>query len=59
MAGNGQNLTGQDGGVIRTSTVNSGGMDVSDIASATLPAVVAITNISVQEVKRYYRLFGR
>lgn len=59
LAGNGQNLTGQDGGVIRTSTVNSGGMDVSDIASATLPAVVAITNISVQEVKRYYRLFGR
>ena len=31
LAGNGQNLTGQDGGVIRTSTVNSGGMDVSDI----------------------------
>lgn len=44
LAGNGQNLTGQDGGVIRMATANSGGMDVSDIASATLPAVVAIGN---------------
>ncbi len=34
------------------------GMDVSDIADAALPSVVAITNISVQEVKNYFYRFG-
>ena len=34
------------------------GMDVSDIASAALPSVVAITNISVQEVRSYFNRFG-
>ncbi len=52
-------LTSASGGVIRTATVNSGGMDVSTIAAAALPSVVAITNVSVQEVRRYYGLFGR
>ena len=33
-------------------------MDVSDIADAALPSVVAITNISVQEVKNYFYRFG-
>lgn len=34
------------------------GMDVSDIASAALPGVVAITNISVQEVQSFFSRFG-
>ena len=34
------------------------GMDVSDIAAAALPSVVAITNISVQEVRSYFNRFG-
>lgn len=36
-----------------------GGMDVSGIAAAALPSVVSITNISVQEVRRFYDRFGR
>lgn len=34
------------------------GMDVSDIAAAALPSVVAITNISVQEVQSFFSRFG-
>lgn len=34
------------------------GMDVSDIAAAALPSVVAITNISVQEVQNFFNRFG-
>lgn len=34
------------------------GMDVSDIAAEVLPSVVAITNISVQEVRSYFNRFG-
>ena len=34
------------------------GMDVSDIAAKALPGVVSITNISVQEVLRYYDSYG-
>ena len=34
------------------------GMDVSDIAAAALPSVVAITNSSVQEVRSYFNRFG-
>lgn len=34
------------------------GMDVSDIAAAALPSVVAITNISVQEVQSFFYRFG-
>lgn len=34
------------------------GMDVSDIAAAALPSVVAITNISVQEVQSFFNRFG-
>lgn len=33
-------------------------MDVSDIAAEALPSVVAITNISVQEVQSYFNRFG-
>lgn len=43
------------------STAYSGsryGMDVSDIADAALPSVVAITNISVQEVRSFFNRFG-
>ena len=45
------------GGMINTAV--SGGLDVSDIAEEALPSVVAITNISVQQVRRYYGMFGR
>ena len=34
------------------------GMDVSDIAASTLPSVVAITNVSVQEVRSFFNRFG-
>lgn len=34
------------------------GMDVSDVAAAALPSVVAITNVSVQEVRNYFNRFG-
>lgn len=34
------------------------GMDVSNIAAAALPSVVAITNISVQEVQNFFDRFG-
>lgn len=34
------------------------GMDVSDVAESALPGVVAITNISVQEVRSYFNRFG-
>lgn len=43
------------------STSRSGtrsGMDVSDIAAEAMPSVVAITNISVQEVQSYFNRFG-
>ena len=33
-------------------------LDVSDIAEGMMPAMVSITNISVQEVKTYYGMFG-
>ncbi|MBR5947808.1 MAG: trypsin-like peptidase domain-containing protein [Clostridia bacterium] len=33
-------------------------LDVSDIAESAMPAMVSITNISVQEVQSYFGLFG-
>lgn len=33
-------------------------LDVSDVAAAVMPSVVAITNKSVQEVQNYYSMFG-
>ena len=33
-------------------------LDVSDIASATMPSIVSITNKSVQEVQNYFDMFG-
>ena len=33
-------------------------LDVSDIAEGMMPAMVSITNISVQEVQTYYGMFG-
>lgn len=41
------------------STVKSQTLDVSDIAEAVMPSVVAITNKSVQEVQNYFNMFGR
>ena len=41
-----------------TGTVPAGGMDVSGIAEEALPSVVSITNISVQELRQFYRWFG-
>ncbi|MFR1114429.1 MAG: hypothetical protein ACLSEX_14125 [Blautia sp.] len=34
------------------------GLDVSDIASSTMPAIVSITSNSVQEVQNYFDMFG-
>ena len=67
-------LPQDDGGIPNARTISSGGvlttlastsysstrygMDVSDIAVDALPSVVAITNISVQEVKSYFNRFG-
>lgn len=41
------------------STVLSQSLDVSDIAEGMMPAMVSITNISVQEVQSYFGMFGR
>ena len=38
--------------------VLSQSLDVSDIAEGMMPAMVSITNISVQEVQSYYGMFG-
>lgn len=52
------------GGAVLTSLASTSysttryGMDVSDIAAAALPSVVAITNISVQEVQNFFNRFG-
>ena len=41
------------------STASTGStLDVSDVAAAVMPSVVAITNKSVQEVQNYYSMFG-
>lgn len=40
-------------------TVLSQSLDVSDIAEGMMPAMVSITNISVQEVESYFGMFGR
>lgn len=41
------------------STTSTGStLDVSDVAAAVMPSVVAITNKSVQEVQNYYSMFG-
>ena len=51
-------------GVVLTSLASTSysttryGMDVSDIAAVALPGVVAITNISVQEVQNFFNRFG-
>ena len=39
--------------------VLSQSLDVSDIAEGMMPAMVSITNISVQEVESYFGMFGR
>jgi len=41
------------------SAVLSQTLDVSDIAEGMMPAMVSITNISVQEVQSYFGMFGR
>ncbi|NCB92802.1 MAG: trypsin-like serine protease [Clostridia bacterium] len=40
-------------------TSDSQSLDVSDIAAAAMPSIVAITNKSVQEVQTYFDMFGR
>lgn len=40
-------------------TANKGTMDVSAIAKAAMPSIVAITNKSVQEVESFFGMFGR
>ena len=39
-------------------SVLSQSLDVSDIAEGMMPAMVSITNVSVQEVQSYYGMFG-
>lgn len=41
------------------SAVLSQSLDVSDIAEGMMPAMVSITNISVQEIRDYFGMFGR
>lgn len=61
---NGQTVSAQTtSGVLTSLGSTSGtstryGMDVSDVAESALPGVVAITNISVQEVHSYFNRFG-
>lgn len=40
-------------------TVSSQSLDVSDIAKAVMPAMVSITNVSIEEVQSYFGMFGR
>lgn len=47
------------GTLISGAQISSGSLDVSAIAETALPSVVAITTISVQEVQRYFDMFGR
>lgn len=55
----------QDSGITSLSTVsytsqtNSQSLDVSDVAAQGLSSVVAVTNISVQEVQSFFDQFGR
>lgn len=42
-----------------SATNNKGSLDVTDIAKAAMPSVVAITSKSVQEVEDYYGMFRR
>ena len=42
-----------------TSQTNSQSLDVSDVATQGLSSVVAVTNISVQEVQSFFDQFGR
>ena len=51
-------LTASAASLELTDTARKGGLDVSDLAEAALPAVVSITNISVQELRQYYGWFG-
>ncbi len=39
--------------------VSGQSLDVSDVARAAMPAMVAITNTSVEEVQNYFGMFGR
>ncbi len=41
-----------------SSSSAKGSLDVSDVAEAAMPSVVAITTKSVQEVQNYYSMFG-
>lgn len=65
-ASGGLSLTGtSSGGTIgRVSVADDGvvsgqSLDVSDVARAAMPAMVAITNTSVEEVQNYFGMFGR
>ena len=57
-------VSAADSGAVLTSLASTSysttryGMDVSDIAAEALPSVVAITNISVQEVQNFFNRFG-
>lgn len=65
-ASGGLSLTGtSSGGTIGRVSVTDDGvvsgqsLDVSDVARAAMPAMVAITNTSVEEVQNYFGMFGR
>lgn len=44
--------------VSHTSRASGQSLDVTEIAARGLPSVVSVTNISVQEVQRYFGQFG-
>ena len=62
-ADNAGNTSGITSGKTSLAYVSSGSkavgtLDVSDIAESVMPAMVSITNISVQEVQSYFGMFG-
>ena len=66
LLGSAETATGsQESGAVSLSTVsytsqtNSQSLDVSDVAAEGLSSVVAVTNISVQEVQSFFDQFGR
>ena len=65
LLGNTETAESQESGAASLSTVsytsqtNSQSLDVSDVAAQGLSSVVAVTNISVQEVQSFFDQFGR
>ena len=58
----GSEVASTESNLVKATTVSTAStgstLDVSDVAAAVMPSVVAITNKSVQEVQNYYSMFG-